>query len=464
MRSPVAANDSSANGRRPRRARRFPILLAIASLLSLLTVALAIGYWLWQPSTLRIAVGPSDGDDAMLIEAMAQAFDSNGSPVRLVPVQTDGPLQSITMLASGQADLAVARGDLELPSNAASVAILHRNMLVLWSAAKTKAAKAEPKVKSISDLPGHHLGVIGISQTNVALLHVVLGESGVNPDRVTITQFGNNQIAEMIGDPALDAFAMVGPLGDKAIVDAIAATARKRGEPKFLAVDVSEAIAERHPLYESEEIPAGVFATTPQRPDDKVETVAVNQLILAPASLSDNTVDAFTRALFAAKSQLARTVPGASKIQKPDTDKDAALPAHPGAAAYIDGTERTFLDKYSDYLWGGVLLLSGLGSAAAWLRHYLKRNERKENTEHRDRLLAAIATAREAQSAEQLDEMQCEADEILRETLACHDEGAIEDGDLTAFNLVLIRFHEAIADRRAAIATGGQRGPVTRSA
>ncbi len=75
----------------------------------------------------------------------------------------------------------------------------------------------------------------------------------------------------------------------------------------------------------------------------------------------------------------------AAKIEKPDTDKDAALPAHPGAAAYIDGTERTFMDNYSDYIWGAVLLFSVLGSAGAWLRHYFKRDERKLNVLHREK-------------------------------------------------------------------------------
>src|SRR5438034_9883381 len=36
----------------------------------------------------------------------------------------------------------------------------------------------------------------------------------------------------------------------------------------------------------------------------------------------------------------ARELPSAGKIEKPDTDKDAALPAHAGAAAFIDGTDR----------------------------------------------------------------------------------------------------------------------------
>jgi hypothetical protein len=40
----------------------------------------------------------------------------------------------------------------------------------------------------------------------------------------------------------------------------------------------------------------------------------------------------------------------------------------------------------------------------------------------------------------------------LRETLECYDDGAIEEGDLSAYGLVLEQFHHAVVDRRAAIA------------
>lgn len=450
MPSPVA-DDTPA----PRRRRRFPALLALASALSLITVVLAAGFWAWQPTTLRIAVGPAGSDDDTLVRAMAQAFNTKDSPVRLTVIPTENSLQSVKLMGGKQADLAVTRGDLDLPASARSVAILHRNMLVLWSApalhALSARTKGGPKVKDLTDLAGHHLGVIGTNGANTTLLRVVLAESGVNADKVTIKQFAANQIADMISDPTLDTFAMVGALNDKSIAEAITATAQRRGEPKFLPVDVSEAVAERHPLYESDEISTGAFGTSPQRPDDKVETIGINHLIIAPASLHEDVAGAFERQLFAVKPLLTRTTPSAQKIQKPDTDKDAALPAHPGAAAYIDGTERTFLDKYSDYLWGAVLLLSGLGSAAAWLRHYMKSDERKLNSAHREKLLDAITTVRGAQSHEQLDAMQCEADDILRETLMCHDDGAIEDGDLAAFNLVLMQFHHAVASRRTVL-------------
>ena len=237
----------------------------------------------------------------------------------------------------------------------------------------------------------------------------------------------------------------------KLTAEAISTSAHIRGEPVFLPIDVSEAIAARHAAYESEEIPGSSFTTSPARPDDKVETVSINHLVVAPKSLSEVTVGSLTRQIFATKPSLAREIPSASRIEKPDTDKDAALPAHPGAAAYIDGTERTFMDRYSDYIWGVVLLFSVLGSATAAFRHFIRRDERKMNVLHRDRLADAITRARQINSLEEFDALQCEADEILRETLECFDDGAIDESDLAAYRLVLEQFHHAVVDRRAAL-------------
>ena len=101
----------------------------------------------------------------------------------------------------------------------------------------------------------------------------------------------------------------VGPLDSKITSDAIAATARARGEPKFLAIEASEAIALKHPRYESEEIPPSVFNANPAWPDDKVETVSVSHLIMARKALSETTVAAFFRQLFAVRQAIARQVP-----------------------------------------------------------------------------------------------------------------------------------------------------------
>jgi TRAP transporter TAXI family solute receptor len=438
-----------------RRKRRDYSLLVLAAGIFIFGAAVGTLYYVLRPVTLRIAVGPPGSDDQKLIQALAQTFSREKTAVRLAPITTDGATESIALLAASKADLAVARGDLDMPANAESVAIVRKNVVVLWapSGLPPKGSKKSPtpKIKEIADLAGHRVGVIGRTQANVTLLRVILTESGVNPEKVAITQFGTNQLAELTNDPAIDAYMAVGPLNSKITSDAIAATAKARGEPKFLPIDVSDAIAQKHPLYDSEEIAGSIFSSSPPRPEDKIDTVSVNHLIIAPKTLSDTTVGGFVRQLFTVRQQLAREVPSAAKIEKPDTDKDAALPAHQGAAAYIDGTERTFLEKYSDYIWGAILVLSGLGSGGAWLRHYWQRDEREQYTLHRDHLLDLISKVRQADSPEQLTQMQGEADGVLRETLNCYDDEAIEEGDLSAIGLVLEQFHHAVADRRAAI-------------
>ena len=448
------ADDNSRVARR-RRKRKSYALLVLAAGIFLFGVAAGTFYLFLRPTTLRIAVGPPNSDDQKLVQTLAQIFARERSSIRLTPITTEGSVESIAMFAAGKTDLAVARGDLGLPANAESVIILRKNVVVLWvpSGLPAKGSKRHPtpKIKSIDELAGHRVGVIGRTQANVTLLRVILTESGVNADKVTVTQFAVNQIAEMARDMTLDAFMTVGPLDSKITRDAIAATAASRGEPKFLPIDVSETIAKKHPLYESEEIPASIFSSSPARPEDKVDTVSVNHLIIAQHSLSDTKVGGFARQVFNVRQQLARELPNAPKIEKPDTDKDAALPAHEGAAAYFDGNERTFLEKYTDYIWGIILVLSGLGSAGAWLRHYWRHDEREAYENHRDDLLDLISKARQAETPQALSAMQYRADEVLREALECFEDGAIEEGDLSAIGLALEQFHRAVTDRRMAL-------------
>ncbi|MGY4245278.1 hypothetical protein ACVIIZ_006686 [Bradyrhizobium sp. USDA 4523] len=180
-----------------------------------------------------------------------------------------------------------------------------------------------------------------------------------------------------------------------------------------------------------------------------MKTISFSHHIVARKGLSDSTVAAFTRQLFAIRQSLKTDFPLAAKIETPDTDKDATIPVHPGAAAFVDGEEKTFLDRYSDYIWWSLMAFSAMGSAGAWFAGYLKQDERNTNTSQRERLLEMLKTARQSDSIEELDQMQAEADDILRHTLDCFEHGAIEEGTLTAFNIALEQLHNAVADRKA---------------
>ena len=302
--------------------------------------------------------------------------------IRLRPMQTDGATASAQALAEGKADLAIIRGDLDVPKNAQAVATLRKNVAVLWvpPAAKVKGKKAAPKITKIAQLAGRRIGVVGRTQANVNLLKVILQQYGVDPSQGRDRQFPANEAAEAIRNQKADAYLAAGPVNSKITADAIAASTRDGGVPTFLAIDSAEAIAQNHPVYEASEIPAGAFGGSPARPEEEVKTISFAHHIVARKGLSESTVAAFTRQLFAIRQTLKTDFPLAAKIETPDTDKDAVIPVHPGAAAYVDGEEKTFLDRYSDFIWWGLMALSAMGSAGAWFAGYLKKDERNNNS------------------------------------------------------------------------------------
>jgi TRAP-type uncharacterized transport system substrate-binding protein len=433
------------------------MLVTLAGTLAIVGVLTGAYYFVMRPEVLRIAVGPANSDDVKVVQALTQAFAQTHGHIRLRPVQTDGSVASAQELASNKVDLAIVRGDVDVPKNAQAVAILRKNVAVLWvpprakGKGKGKGKKGGPKITKIAQLSGHRIGVVGRTEANVNLLKVILHQYAVDPAKVEIIQFPATEAVEAIRNQKADAYLAAGPVNSKITAEAIAASTKDGGVPTFLAIDTAEAIAQNHPAYESSEIPAGTFGGSPDRPEEEVKTISFSHHIVARKNLSEATVAAFTRQLFAIRQQLLTEFPLAAKIETPDTDKDAAVPVHPGAAAFVDGEEKSFLDRYSDFIWWGLMGLSAMGSIGAWFAGYLKKDERINNSSLRERLLEMIVIARRTDSIEELEQMQSEADNIMRDTLQCFDHGAIEEGALTAFNIALDQFHFAVADRRTTL-------------
>jgi len=406
------------------------MLVSLALVLAIIGSLVGGYYFAMRPVTLKIAVGPANSDDVKVVQTLTQAFAQSKGYVRLRPVQTEGATASAEALAENKVDLAIVRGDLDVPKNAQAVATLRKNVVVLWVPPPGKGKKKGAKITKIAQLAGHRIGVVGRTQANVNLLKVILQQYGVDPAKVEIVQFPANEAAEAIRTQKADVYLAAGPVNSKITADAI---------------------AQNHPVYEAAEIPAGTYGGSPDRPDDEVKTISFAHHIVARKGLSETTVATFTRQLFAVRQQLVTEFPLAAKIETPDTDKDAVIPVHPGAAAFVDGEEKTFLDKYSDYIWWSLMALSATGSIGAWFAGYLKKDERDNNSHLRERLLDMIAAARRGETTDELDQLQTEADDILRDTLRCFDHGAIEEGALTAFNIALDQFHAAVADRKAVL-------------
>src|SRR3954453_4978892 len=146
----------------PRSVKRKMMLITLAGTLALVGAVAGTYYFAMRPVTLRIAAGPPNSDDVKVVQTLTQSFAH--SHVRLRPTQTDSAVASAAALAEGKADLAIIRGDLDVPKNAQAVATLRKNVAVLWVPPGPKPAKgkkSESKITKIQQLAGKRIGVVG---------------------------------------------------------------------------------------------------------------------------------------------------------------------------------------------------------------------------------------------------------------------------------------------------------------
>jgi TRAP-type uncharacterized transport system substrate-binding protein len=447
----------------------------LATLGVVLLVGSGIGAALYLeslPTTLRIAVGPATGEDARLVQAVAAQFGRDRATIRLHPVLKASPAEAAAAIDSGAADLAVVRRDRAYPKQGLAVAVLRENVAVMivpvagslaqGGAAGKRAAKPSKakrgdktgkvekveKVEKVDQIAGKRIGVIGRGAANTELLNIVLKQYGIAPEKVTIVSLDPDDVAASLRSHPVDVIFGAGPVTSKFFTDAIAAAAKGRDDPRFLPITASEAITKRLPVYEATELKKGVFGGHSPLPEDDVETISYSHYIVAQQGLQDQVVSDLTRLIFSVRERLAAEFPGVRQIQRPDTDKDAVVLAHPGAAAFIDDHLQTFFDRYSDFIYLGIMLLSGLGSGAAWLTSYSRTDDRIRKLRSIETLLDMAKSARAAETIAALDALGDKIDEILRRTMYQVGRNELEQAMLVPLSVALNQAQAAICERR----------------
>ena len=422
-------------------------LLGIAASLLLVGVGLVIWRAVSTPVTLRIAVGPASSEDARLVAGVAQILAREHEDIRFRIVPTAGEPESAVALDEGRADLAIVRTDAGMPEKGQTVAIWHRDAALL-------VAPESRGIASVNDLRDRTVGIVRKLPANARLLDLVLAQHEVPRATVkTVPLDGPEEVEAALRSGRVDALLAVGTLTGRAVSGTVAAVTAASGgaAPVILPVTEADAIAQRAPLYQAFEIVRGAFGGTPPRPAEPIKTLGVSHRLVAAATLSDSTISDLTKLIYQVRPILARDIDLANRIEAPETDKGASLPLHPGADAYYEGEVETFFDRYSDWIYLGIMGFSILGSGFAGLASRATNRRRARTLGLLDRLLAIVRQARLAQDGAGLDALEAETDDILGVALGQAGTGSLDHAGVSAFTLGLEEVRHAISERRRAL-------------
>ncbi len=397
-----------------------------------------------KPVTLRIAVGSLDADTAKVMSTIGSRMIATKVGIRLTVIQKPTPTEAAEAFAAGEADLAIVRADTD--DVASARAIVHLTNLVVMVMVPPNSP-----IKSIGDLKGKTVGVVGLD-VNQRVLAALVQSYGFAQGSV---QFVNIPLHDVI-DPSrtkkYQAAIFVAPLTDKynALVRGFF-PATAKAQPRILEIESAEAIAISNKYFELFDMPKGALRGAPALPDDSISTLRVPTYLVAKAKLSEDTASALAKAIMEIRRELLAGTPILAQVSAPDEDKDAPIPIHPGAKVFFSGDEKTWFDRYGDWLFYGTLMMGMVGSAMAGLWKFLTGDGKNEATQLLQRISSLIERSRKASSESELAQIETECDEVLSIYLKEQTRGQIDSEQSATVNTMINHLESSLERRYRAL-------------
>lgn len=410
--------------------------------------AFVISLW-FAPKILRIAVGPLTSSDMRVAVSFLQALQHEGAPVRLKLVLTESATASSEALDHDKADLAIARPDVGLPVQSATVAIMRRDAVYF-------VTRPGLGITQISDLKNRSIGIIAQRPANDRVLSNILGYYDIMYEDITRLALPQADMLQAVQEGRVDAVFLVTPLADRFArqIKQAFAQGNVKKPAELLVISEAAALIAENPAFDTVDIPRGAFGINPAFPGEDETTLAITHRLVARRDIDETTISELTRLLFTLRLQIAAEVPAANQIEIPSTeDRGAKLPIHPGTIAYVEGETKSFFDRYGDWFYLGVMAVSLVGSAVAALFSGLIGPRRHLHPDaFLKRLVRLLHAAGTAESEAALATIESEAEKVVQGLMAVMARNDADAGRIAAMGFLSAELRIAIAKRRALLA------------
>ena len=425
---------------------RLPRWLRVTSVAGLVLMAAGAGAYAYRyaktPTTLTVAAGSPEGEAPRLMSAIAARMVAAGSPVRLKVVDKASMTESVKALSAGDVDLAIVRADGGGDLSAARTVVTVTHAVVLM------VVPPGGGVESIDELKGKTVGVLAADINRQVVAHISreydLERAKAHFKDVTLADLPN-----AIKSKQVQAVLVVIPITERSLSmlrNALPRNAKLKAG--LVAIESAGAIAAIARAYESYDLPKGTLFGSPPIPDDDLTTLRVPYYLVAKRKLGDDTVTALAKAMMEARRDLLGEYPILAQMSAPDTDKDALIPVHPGAAAYFDGDEKSIFDKYGDQLFYGSMLLGSLMSLLAATWKFMTKDPAPTAKGPSMQIHALIADVNAARNEVELTAIESRINDLLKGELEKYASGDVEAGQANALNLAIHRLEYLMGQRR----------------
>jgi len=408
--------------------RQQVLLYVVLTLVLTIATVWGLRVALRDSETLTFAVGNANSEEARFATKLASVLQNSKSRLRLKILSYPDNAKAVAQFDRREADLAVLRTDAKIPPRARAIAILDHDLIMLLS-------PGNKKIKSLEDLKKQKkIVVLGDGDNSAAFIRSVF-DFAESPDlaaRVQVAPPGAT--LEKLFASGFGAVIVVAH-ATKVMKDKGYEQFAKKGGFTLNAIDAAKALERKIPGVIAETIEGGMLSSSPQIPDDEIDTIGIEWLLVGQSRLSTTTGADLARIVYENKAELALDNGFASRIEPALTDKDAFIMAHPGAAEYINDDTKSFMERYSDVIYLGAGALSIIGSIFAAIYAKITRVCPEKASGLATEILIVGEKIQHANTMDQLEELQRELEKILRGVVVGLRDGTVSSDGLETFKL-----------------------------
>ena len=405
------------------------LLLALVTVMVTAVAVITASDWYRQPTAITIAVGPADSPEGRFAAKLAEVLQQGRASIRLKIEPQGTRNQALTRFARHEVDLAIVRtDDRKIPANARALAVLEHEAVLL-------IGTRQAKLSTLADLEGKRVAVVGRDSRNEVFLRRLLEQYKFDFKKTSIRTVSPDTPLDTVLSGNVDLAVLIYPLSRLGSGDDFERLAKGVRGISVHAIDDAKALQRKLPGVYTETIEAGLLSGSPRIPEDDIDTVALQKILIARRGLGEQYVVELMRALFENGRQLAVDNSFATRIEPPDAEKGALIAIHEGANQYVASEVKTFFDRYSDMIYIGMSVASVLGSMAVALYSTVFRRPPRQASERVGDLMRLRSRIRAATGAQEVAAAEAELEAVLNEILLGLSDGTLSPHGLAAFRL-----------------------------
>jgi len=396
---------------------------------------------------LTLAAGDVNGESYILSKAIEQVVETYHPNIEIEVQATGGTSDNIARLERGEVQLATAQADVAAGPSARTIAVLYQDLFQL-------VVKDNSGIEEFVQLQGTRIGLPQEGGQFRSFLEIA-DHYGLEREDFEFVGENDQAASQAFEQNQVTAVFRVRAPGNQAILDLV-----QQHDGRILPIGQAEAMRIKHPAFEPAVIPEGAYkGSPPPMPTEDLPTIAVDRTLLVSDRLNRQVVQEITATINDRRQEIAEAIPESSSevkplvasIDRPTATGGTGVPLHPGAIAFYERDEPSFVQEYADFLALLLTITLLLGSWVLQLKSWIERGKKEVADDY-------VTSALEAMKEDggNLDEKQKQLDHTFAQAADALIAERISQESFRTFNEAYKTAREAI-ERRKQVAQQSQR-------